>query len=209
MDRLKTEQGEDVSRITALSDGLFAIVLTLLILQFEVPDIPSSQATTELPAWLSGLHVLFFSYILSFVVVGLYWVVHHNLFQHIVKHDRVLLYLNLLFLLSVSFLPFPTELLGTYGTRLTWALYALNLTIVGLLMTSVWWYAVTQDLITEEMHNRTAKLITLRGLIAPVVFLLSIAVSSVSLTLAYLTPLLIVPLQILWAWIHQLSSRPF
>jgi uncharacterized membrane protein len=190
--------GEGTDRLEAISDGVFAIVLTLLVLQFEIPDVPPGRAGTDLLPRLLALEPLLFSYLLSFFAVGLYWVVHQNLFQNIKRHDRVLLYLNLLFLLTVSFLPFPTELIGTYVTRLTWALYATNFALVGVTMTATWWYAARRGFTTDEIDARHARLISIRGLTVPAVFLLSIGVSLVSLQWAYWTPVLIGPVQALW-----------
>lgn len=187
--------GEGTERIEALSDGLLAIVLTLLVLQFEVPDVDPDA----LPAALAAQEALLFSYVLSFAVVGLYWVVHHNVFRYITDHDRALLWLNLLFLLSISFLPYPTEVLGSYGTRIAWTLYAANFVLVGVSLTAVWAYAARADYLDDRIDDRAARLITLRGLIAPAVFALSIGVAAVSLTLAFFVPLLIVPLQGAWA----------
>ncbi|WP_435155645.1 TMEM175 family protein [Haladaptatus sp. DFWS20] len=191
-------EGKGTDRLEAISDGVFAIVLTLLVLQFEVPTVPPAQADSQLPLRLLEFQSLMFSYLLSFFTVGLYWVIHQNIFQQIEHHDRILLYLNLLFLLTISFLPFPTELIGTYSTRLTWGLYATNFALVGLTMTATWWYAARRDFTLEAISTRHARLISLRGLIAPAVFLFSIAVSLVSLELAYWTILLIAPFQAWW-----------
>ncbi|MDL5363331.1 TMEM175 family protein [Halalkalicoccus sp. NIPERK01] len=191
---IETVGGRDTDRMDALSDGLFAIVLTLLILQFEVPSV----APDELPAAVIEQDTLVFSYLLSFVVVGLYWIGHHNLFRHIVRHDRVLLWLNLLFLLTVSFLPYPTEMLGLYGTRFAWTLYAVNIVLVGVTLVGLWTYATRAGYLEEDIDARTARSITGRGLIAPAVFSVSIAIAAVSLELAFYTPLLIAPLQVLW-----------
>ncbi|GAB3034291.1 TMEM175 family protein [Natronobiforma cellulositropha] len=196
-------EGEDTTRMDALSDGLFAIVLTLLVLQFEIPDVDPGA----LPGALTAQWPLLFSYLLSFAVVGLYWIIHHNLFQNIVRHDRVLLYLNLLFLLTVSFLPFPTELLGTYGTHFTWTLYAINFAFVGGSLTLVWCYAVARDFTAESIDRRLGWLIAVRGLISPVVFLFSIGVAAISLEAAFFTPILIVPLQALWVRYYPGGTR--
>ncbi|WP_247003340.1 TMEM175 family protein [Halosolutus gelatinilyticus] len=202
---VRTIGGQDTDRMEALSDGLFAIVLTLLILQFEVPNVPPD----ELPAAVTDQGTLLFSYLLSFFVVGLYWIVHHNIFQHIVRHDRVLLWLNLIFLLTVSFLPFPTELIGTYGTQFAWTLYALNIILVGLSLTVVWAYAAREEYLSDEISDRTAWLVTGRGLISPLVFLLSIGVAAVSLTLAFYIVLLIIPLQMYWVRRYRRELEPF
>ncbi len=199
--------GEGTERIGGLSDGLFAIVLTLLVLQFQVPPIPPSQLEAELWPALVRQWPLLFSYVLSFLVVGLYWVVHHHLFKLIVRYDRTILYLNLLFLLVLSFLPFPTELIGVHVIRLTWTIYAINFAAVGLLMTALWWYALSHKLVSDRLDDRTGRLIIGRGLIPPLVFLGSIGVGLFSLTAAYWTPLLIVPLQLGWARLAGHSSR--
>ncbi|NGM68131.1 DUF1211 domain-containing protein [Natronolimnobius sp. AArcel1] len=186
--------GDGTDRMEGLSDGVFAIVLTLLILQFNVPDVSGA----ELPAALADQETLLISYLLSFLVVGLYWVVHHNLFQHIVGHDRVLLWLNLLFLLSISFLPYPTEILGVYGTQFAWSLYATNLALVGIILSTIWTYAARTGMTSDAIDDQVAMLITIRGLLAPLVFLISIGVATVTVTVAFFVPLLIIPLQALW-----------
>ncbi|WP_254863452.1 TMEM175 family protein [Halovivax gelatinilyticus] len=191
-------EGSETDRLEALSDGVFAIVLTLLVLQFQIPDVSADRASTELAGALADQQALFFSYLLSFFVVGIYWIVHHNLLRYVDRHDRVLLYVNLLFLLSVSFLPFPTELLGLYGIELTWILYAANLSIVGFVLAILWRYAFSRGFTNDEVTDRVGDLVTLRILIAPTVFVLSIAVALVSLTAAFLVPLAIIPLQALW-----------
>ncbi|WP_440763828.1 TMEM175 family protein [Natronorubrum sp. DTA7] len=196
---VRTLGGPDTDRMEALSDGVFAIVLTLLVLQFEVPDVSAS----ELPAAVADQETLLVSYLLSFVVVGLYWIIQHNLFLYIEAHDRILLWLNLLFLLSISFLPYPTELLGVYGTQFAWTLYAVNFVLVGVLMTAVWAYAARAGFTGDEISTRAASLITIRGLISPAVFALSIAVAAVALRLAFFVPVLIIPLQMVWVRYYQ------
>ncbi|WP_436345150.1 TMEM175 family protein [Natronorubrum sp. FCH18a] len=196
---VRTLGGEDTDRMEALSDGVFAIVLTLLVLQFEVPDVSAS----ELPSAVADQETLLVSYLLSFVVVGLYWIIHHNLFRYIVAHDRILLWLNLLFLLSISFLPYPTEMMGVYGSRFAWTLYAINFVLVGVLMTAVWAYAARTDVTDDEIGDGAARLITIRGLISPAAFVLSIAVAAVSLPVAYVVPLLIAPAQMVWVRYYE------
>ncbi len=193
-------------RIDALSDGLFAIVLTLLVLQFEVPAAPRGRSEAEVLATLWEMRSLVFSYLLSFFSVSLYWLVHHDLFRHVVDYDRRLLYLNFVYLLFVSFLPFPTELLGTYGGVVAWTLYALNLAVIGLLTTVLWWYTASRDLLEPELRPRAARFVVLRTLIAPTVFILSIGVAAVDVTFAYATPFLIGPLQSLWTRWFDLSG---
>ncbi len=98
------------SRLEAFSDGVFAIVITLLILDIRFPEVPYSE-------FASGLREVFpriLAYVMSFIIIGLYWVTHHNSMHAMKKTDRGFLWLNILLLLFVSFIPFPTSLLGRY-----------------------------------------------------------------------------------------------
>ena len=98
------------SRLEAFSDGVFAIVITLLILDIRFPEVDYSQFATALVSLLPRILM----YVMSFIIIGLYWVTHHNSMHAIKKTDRGFLWLNILLLLCVSFIPFPTSLLGRY-----------------------------------------------------------------------------------------------
>ena len=98
------------SRLEAFSDGVFAIVITLLILDIRFPEVEYSQFA----ATLISLVPRILAYVMSFIIIGLYWVVHHNSMHAMKKIDRGFLWLNILLLLCVSFIPFPTSLLGRY-----------------------------------------------------------------------------------------------
>lgn len=98
------------SRLEAFSDGVFAIVITLLILDIRFPEVEYGQFWETLSSLLPRI----LAYVMSFIIIGLYWVVHHNSMHVIKKTDRNLLWLNILLLLFVSFIPFPTSLLGRY-----------------------------------------------------------------------------------------------
>lgn len=98
------------SRLEAFSDGVFAIVITLLILDIRFPEVEYSQFATTLISLLPRI----LAYVMSFIIIGLYWVTHHNSMHAMKKTDRGFLWLNILLLLCVSFIPFPTSLLGRY-----------------------------------------------------------------------------------------------
>ncbi len=98
------------SRLEAFSDGVFAIVITLLILDIRFPEVDYSQFQTALASVLPRI----LAYVMSFIIIGLYWVVHHNSVHAMKKTDWGFLWLNILLLLCVSFIPFPTSLLGRY-----------------------------------------------------------------------------------------------
>src|SRR5499426_3280639 len=95
------------NRVEAFSDGVFAIVITLLILDIRVPDVEYSQLSASLVAVLPRI----FAYVISFGVIAVYWLAHHQSLQLVGKLNGFLIWLNFLYLLAVSFMTFPTALL--------------------------------------------------------------------------------------------------
>jgi uncharacterized membrane protein len=200
---VNNRSGEDtrgLDRIIFFSDAVFAIVMTLLILDISVPDIPQDAATAELPARVLDLWPQFFSYALSFLVIGTYWMAHHGTFRYFRTYDRMLMWLNLLFLLSISFVPFPTALLGEYGEQqFAVVLYALSLALPRLLLALVWWYATKRNLLIENLDPRISRYHLARSLGISAFFLLSIVVSFFSVSVAVLSWLLMFVLDgVLW-----------
>ena len=102
--------GRDTGRIEAFSDGVFAIAITLLVIEIGVPHVEGTTLFGALvEQWPSYL-----GYVISFLQIGVIWANHHNRFRFIVRSDHVLLFLNILFLMCVAFIPFPTALLAEY-----------------------------------------------------------------------------------------------
>jgi uncharacterized membrane protein len=128
------------NRLEAFSDGVFAIVITLLILDVRLPaDQPLTLETlrTVVP------HAL--AFVLSFVIVGVYWVAHHSMLHFIRQVDRQLLWLNLTLLLVIVFIPFPAALLGQHpDSQLAVTLYGANLMLVNAAGTAMWLYATSR-----------------------------------------------------------------
>lgn len=181
-----TDEDREFGRLNALSDGVFAIAITLLVLNIEVPDVPPSRVAQELPTQLIGLVPDLLSYLISFLVIGAYWMAHRAVFRSIRSLDRKLIWLNTLFLMFVAFLPFPTALLDKYpGDRLTVAIYAGSLAIARLPLTAIWWYA-TRDrrLVHDNIDPSEIRLHRIRGLGIPLIFLLSIGISFISIRAA-------------------------
>jgi uncharacterized membrane protein len=180
----ETDRNRD--RIINLSDGVFAIAITLLVLDIRVPNIPENMVTGELPTALLSLWPKYLGYFLSFVGISVFWSIHHSIFRPIRAYDRVLLYLNFLFLMMVAFVPFPTSLLGEYGDhQLPVAIYAATLTVGRLLLTTIHWYSTRDDRLLEEAQDpSTVRFFLIRGLMIPTIFLLSIVVSFLSVSAA-------------------------
>lgn len=190
------DRGDDLFRLAGLSDALFAIVLTLLVLELKLPEAAHALGDAALAQAFAKLWPKLLAYLLTFLVAGLYWVAHHWSLAQIARYDRRLLWLNLSFLLSVSLLPFSTSLLGEGPSALGWRLYAGNVALAGLGLSALWGYARSQALLRPELAPRLARYALSRSFIAPGAFALSLLASFASPLLAYLTPLLIVPAQL-------------
>jgi uncharacterized membrane protein len=131
------------ARIEAFSDGVFAIAATLLVLEIGVGSTPGARLGHELVAiWPSYL-----AYVTSFVTIGIIWINHHHNMRVIDRTDRTFMFVNLLLLLDVAFIPFPTKLVADYlshtGERLAVIAYAATLLVMATLYTMWWRYAGT------------------------------------------------------------------
>jgi uncharacterized membrane protein len=184
--REDAENGRQLDRIVFFSDAVFAIAITLLVLDIQVPEIPERLVDERLPERLLDLWPKYLSYVLSFVVILMYWMAHHSTFRAIKRYDKTLIWLNSLFLMCIAFLPFPTSLLGEYGDhQLAVAIYAGSLAVARLLLTAVWWYASSgHRLIDERFPMNTIRIYRIRGLAIPLVFLISIGISFFSVNVA-------------------------
>jgi uncharacterized membrane protein len=135
----------DTARIEAFSDGVFAIAITLLVIEIGVPHVEGTGTTlfgALIEQWPSYL-----GYAISFLQIGVIWANHHNRFRYITRSDHLLLFLNTLFLMCVAFIPFPTALVAEYlqgsGAERTvaGAVYAGTLTVTAVFFTLLWLYA--------------------------------------------------------------------
>jgi uncharacterized membrane protein len=173
----------DNVRLNAMSDGVFAIVITLMVFEIKVPEIAPELAATELSQALIKLLPDFTILFLSFVILGIYWVGHNNVFLHVLRHDRLMLWLNILFLLIVALFPFPVGLLVRYGdAQISVILYALNLALGGVILDLIWGYATyNRHLMCDTVQPDLIRSFHVRILTGPVIYLLAIAVSFFSL----------------------------
>ncbi len=189
----RIEGGRELDRIVFFSDAVFAIAITLLVLNIEVPDIPPDLVSEELPGQLLDLWPKLLSYVLSFLVILMFWTAHHNIFRPIKSYDRGLIWLNSLFLMFIAFLPFPTALLGAYADQqLVVAIYAGSFAVTRLLLTAVWWYATSgHRLVDDGLDLGTIRAFLIRGMAIPLVFLISIVVSFFSVEAAVYSWLLL------------------
>lgn len=166
-------------RIEALIDGVFAIAMTLLILEIKVPVLSDDMDPWELFLYLAHLWPKFLSFVMSFAVLGIYYISHHQQFHFIHRADRNLLLINILFLMSISVLPFSAALLGEYtAIQLAAILYGLNLIAIGLISYAHWRYVCSRGHVTHEgAVGRLSRQLGRRALIAPAACVLAIALS--------------------------------
>lgn len=183
-------------RIEALTDGVFAIVMTLMILGFDFPeDIPEHSFLTDIQDHMLVLLPKLENYAISFVVLGVYWIRHQSQFNVIQYANRILLWINIVFLMFVALIPFTTSFMMDYSNfQLPVILYSSNLFMIGFLLYLHWKYAtrnfrlIDKD-VSIEFINKSSRL----TLAAPVIFLFSIVVSffsiRLSITIMYLVPI--------------------
>jgi uncharacterized membrane protein len=190
--KLDRFRARGVDRVGAFSDGVFAIALTLLVLSFKVPHLHGTHEEIDAQLWRSirDESGTFLSYGLSVFVIGRYWLAHHRMFRLIRHTDALLLELNLIALALVALLPYPTELLGLYGsTKTASVFYASTVAAVGLAHSALWWHAERADLVDPEVSDAYRRHSRMRGVTLPVIFVASIPVAFVDVTAA----------QIMWA----------
>ncbi len=213
--------GLTTNRLEALSDGVLAIVVTLLVLDFgqaerTLAEMPGSSHQ-QILTFLGGLWPRVLGYVLSFVLIVIYWILHHVMFHHIHRVDRGLLWLNSLFLMTVAFLPFPAALLAEFilhESNVIVVLYGAAHLIVGLSLAGLWTYAARgRRLLTEGVDRGTVRLLTRTALASPALYAAGIALSFISIPAAIvvyaLAPaIFILPGQLdrLWLCRHE-SSR--
>jgi uncharacterized membrane protein len=170
------------NRLEALSDGVFAIVITLLILEIKVPHVTVSELNKSLITLLPKA----FSFALSFVIIGVYWVAHHNMLHFIAKVDRTSLWLNILVLFTICIIPFPTALIGDYPDAITPAiLYGATLAAVNLSGTLFWTYSVKHSLMQENLNPVFARNVTYLHMSPLIIYLIAALFAFVNVQITY------------------------
>jgi uncharacterized membrane protein len=161
--------GQKISRIEALSDGVFAIALTLLILDIKVPTV-EFHTETELIGAFGALMPKFMSYLLGFMTLGIFWVGHSTQYKFINKTDRHLTWLSIFFLMFVSVMPFSTAFLSEYiHFKFAVGIYWLNIFLLGAVLFFHWSYAAKHKLVEETTDaQKIGKAIRRRIIIAQI-----------------------------------------
>jgi uncharacterized membrane protein len=188
-------EGVEFSRTLAFTDGLFAIAMTLLVVDLAVPVLHHDSSVHELADQLNDEKEKFISFFISFAVIGRYWLAHHSFFSQLARIDRALIGLNLLYLAFIALLPFPTALLGEYFSNpLSIVIYAVNVAIVSGMEVVLFSRAQNHDLLEKKLPRDVYRFGAAMSLAPVLFFMLSIPVAFVSTTLAVCCWFLGIPL---------------
>ena len=167
------EQSSDTARLETFSDGVMAIAITLLILEVRVPpDVPGQDlGRAVVHQWPS-----YAGYLVSFLTIGVIWVNHHHMFKLIARTNHAFLMINVVFLMAIAFLPWPTALVAEYirdpdGRRIAAVVYGLTMVAIAIMFCVVWFYAswggrLLHAEIEHEALNRTYR----SYLLGPIVY---------------------------------------
>lgn len=176
-----TSQWETTKRIETLVDGIFAIAMTLLVLNLSIPQLTGPVQDPNLQALLIKLLPKLFTYALSFVLLAIFWRINHNQFYYIKKVDTPLLWITILWLMFVALVPFSTSLTGEYGhLQSAQIFFDLNLLAIGLLSALTWYYATEKKFTNKKLSlediNRFRKI----NMMLPIASLFAIALTFIT-----------------------------
>jgi uncharacterized membrane protein len=179
----------DTGRIETFSDGVFAIAITLLVIEIGVPHLENEPDGTSLFGALIGQWPSYLAYLVSFLQIGVIWANHHNRFTYIVRSDHVFLFLNILFLMCVAFIPFPTALLAEYiqsEERTTAvAVYTGTLATTAVFFTLLWGYAAKGcRLLNRDLYPATLRTMTSRYVVGMVLYVAAFALTFLNAVLS-------------------------
>ncbi len=174
----------DTQRLEAFSDGVFAIAITLLIIEIGVPHVDANQSLSHalLRLWPS-----YFGYAVSFLTIGVMWINHHHMFRDIIRVDHTMLVLNLVWLLGIAFVPFPAAVVAAYlrsdSHRLEATLmYGTTFVVISVFANALWLYSsFGMRFIDEHVSIARVRSRTLRYLPGPLLY-------AITLPLAFITP---------------------
>lgn len=188
-----------LERLVFFSDAVYAIAITLLVIDLRLPEGAGELDSAALARVLWAMWPQLLSYVLSFLVIGSFWSNHHRKFRSINRFDRRLMWINLLLLMVIAFIPFPTAVIGESGNATATAFYAGTIVAASLLTVLLWWYAGTHNLVRADTSPHARRMGWLAPLSSAVVFGLSIPLAFYDADWAKYFWLLLVPVSI---WLH-------
>ncbi|MBN2058636.1 MAG: DUF1211 domain-containing protein [Candidatus Saganbacteria bacterium] len=159
-------------RIETLTDGVFAIAMTLLVLNLGLPQLEEGLSPVGLHTLLLSQGQKFFNYALSFILLAVFWMIHHQQFHHIKRTDRVHIWINIFILMFVALIPFSTSLIGDYSNDwMAEFFFGGNMFLVGVLFELNWTYATRIKPLADNISAKYMVVAMRRGLVTPLVAL--------------------------------------
>jgi len=163
--------GQSLERIAALSDGVFAVAMTLIVLDIHVPARASVHSERELAETLLELTPELITYLMSFLTLGIFWVGQQTQLNHLERADRNVAWIHMGFLATIAMLPFSTSLLASFiAYRLALVLYWLNILVLGLSLIWSWRYAVRAGLVKADAPKEIDRAVMDRIVVAQVLY---------------------------------------
>lgn len=187
------DKGTDLDRIKAFSDGVYSICITLLVLSLQIPKEPGKTFAQS----IGKIALPMASYLISFVMIGLYWIIHCRLLRHFKAHSRGMAFYNLILLFFVTLVPFTTQLPHHYRhDPLAWSLYFGNLAMVAYAGAFLWWQGIRHGFLHDHTPVLLQRYLLARAIVPGIVFSLTCALVFVNFQFASFVPALTAPLMI-------------
>ena len=186
-----------LDHITSFADAIFAFSITFMAISIDIPNLAQNLTQTQVIDKLLQSTPEFVIYVISFFVIGVYWIAYHQIFNQIVGSDTAVTWLTLVFLFFITLIPLATNMQIGFGYHILFILYALVLAIAGGLLTITWLHATKNKLIDKDLTQREIHSISLGAIVPTVVYFLSILVSFIDLKAAYYSWIVIIPAKII------------
>lgn len=171
MGNIQHKKQEQLERIVFFTDAVFAIAITLMAIEIKIPELHEHTDTSALIA-LAELIPKFIGFLISFFVIGIYWIAHHKIFGFINDFDRRLLWINLILLFLVALLPFSSGFYSEYTIlRVPFLFYSINIMLIGFFQARLLQYVYGKHF-THGLTRWMKDYITYRGLSPGLTFLL-------------------------------------
>jgi uncharacterized membrane protein len=163
--------GQNIERLAALSDGVFAVAMTLLVLDLRMPAETAIHSESDLWHAMVGLAPRILVYLMSFLTLGIFWVGQQTQLNHLARGDRNLAWIHLAFLFGVSLMPFSTSLMAAFiSYRLALLIYWGNIFVVGAILFASWRYALGAQLVKKDLPSDLAAAVERRIVVAQALY---------------------------------------
>jgi uncharacterized membrane protein len=166
-----------LERLILFSDAVFAIAITLLVIEIKIPEVPRKQLTDALLSEkLAELIPKFVGFLVSFLLIGQYWTVHHRMFGYVINFNQRLLWLNIFFLLAIVLMPFSTGFYSEYAGEpviIPVVFYTANIALLGIVNFWMWQYiSRPKHKLTENLSPLLTRYSSYRAITVPVLFII-------------------------------------